>query len=917
MSQHKHLDRAKRVAVSFIYNPENQSRDELIDGFVIRVRQFKKILRSITSTELDAPPQHFLIEGQRGAGKTSLMLRLRYELDGTPSDHILPLQLPEEQYGIFNLCALWEHVADELEEVNGFSGIVEAFDLHAHDQQYDIDCFDLLDRYLENNAKRLVLFLDNFGDLLDRLSEIEHKRLRDIFHTSKRIQLIAGSARTLEQTYKYDKPFYEFFKIERLESLSNVETISLLRSLAKQHNAVSEINEIALEEPEKIESLRLLSGGVPRTIVFLFEVLLDQNGDVFDDLEALLDRVTPLYKNRMDDLPRQQQAIVNIIALAWDGVSNKDIVEALKSKEFDSRKVASQLSQLEASDTVFSKKIDKKNKIYFIKERFFNIWYLMRLARKRDKARVKWLVSFLQVLYSSEQIEHRGWAHIKKIRDGGVSHKAVERWTPVLADASSNKELHQQLISTRDQYLQSIGESEKRLPDTTFQTLADEVLEGTFQTLSALQEALKKQGSLSDPEVHYFQGLYHRYKKDYEQAEQSFVESLQSGFKRALIGLGNLYREDLSNYGKAVEFYQQAIEQGVTGALLNLANLYGDDLKDYDKAIEFYKQAIEQGDTRALLNLGYVYGENLKDYNKAIEIYQRAAEQGVKGALLFLGDSYYDDLKDFDKAIATYQQAIEQGDTRALLHLGNLYHYNLKDYDKAIETYQQAIEQGDKDALLDLGNLYGDDLKDYDKAIETYQQAIEQGDKDALLYLGYLYDEGLKDYDKAIEIYQQAVEQDIASALNDLSWLYFEENHVDKKPEALALSARFMNAALEEITIEELGTRASILLWCDKFDEAYEISTQILSKPDYRKKVGDVMDFFIFLMAKNQRHMALNLFEQFTSLKDEIKPVYYALMQLLKDEFPKEHIKMGSELEEPVAKVLEKIRSVQERYEIG
>ncbi|MFT6098898.1 MAG: putative ATPase, partial [Arenicella sp.] len=281
MSQHKHLDRAKRVAVSFIYNPENQSRDELIDGFVIRVRQFKKILRSITSTELDAPPQHFLIEGQRGAGKTSLMLRLRYELDGTPSDHILPLQLPEEQYGIFNLCALWEHVADELEEVNGFSGIVEAFDLHAHDQQYDIDCFDLLDRYLENNAKRLVLFLDNFGDLLDRLSEIEHKRLRDIFHTSKRIQLIAGSARTLEQTYKYDQPFYEFFKIERLESLSNVETISLLRSLAKQHNAVSEIDEIALEEPEKIESLRLLSGGVPRTIVFLFEVLLDQNGEIF------------------------------------------------------------------------------------------------------------------------------------------------------------------------------------------------------------------------------------------------------------------------------------------------------------------------------------------------------------------------------------------------------------------------------------------------------------------------------------------------------------------------------------------------------------------------------------------------------------------------------------------------------------
>lgn len=205
-----------------------------------------------------------------------------------------------------------------------------------------------------------MLFLDNFGDMLDKFSEIELKRLRDIFHTSKHIQLIAASARTLEYTYKHDEPFYEFFNIVRLKNLSKKQAIALLMQLAIRHNAVDEIERINVEEPERIETIRILTGGVPRTIVLLFEILLDQNGDVFEDLEDLLDQVTPLYKHRMDDLKPKQQAIIDVIALNWDGITTAEIVEGLNNKEFDSKKVAAQLTALEKNDLVESKKSIRK-----------------------------------------------------------------------------------------------------------------------------------------------------------------------------------------------------------------------------------------------------------------------------------------------------------------------------------------------------------------------------------------------------------------------------------------------------------------------------------------------------------------------------------------------------------------------------
>ena len=99
-----------RPTVANIYNPQNQSRDELIEGFVVRQQTFKKLFKAIKEAKMETPEQHYLILGRRGMGKTTLLLRLAYEIenDSDLNGWLIPLVFNEEEYGIRGLYKFWE-----------------------------------------------------------------------------------------------------------------------------------------------------------------------------------------------------------------------------------------------------------------------------------------------------------------------------------------------------------------------------------------------------------------------------------------------------------------------------------------------------------------------------------------------------------------------------------------------------------------------------------------------------------------------------------------------------------------------------------------------------------------------------------------------------------------------------------------
>jgi TPR repeat protein/nucleoside-triphosphatase THEP1 len=590
--------------IAYIYNPDRQLPQELINNFVVRLREYRGIFDDIKTSTMRNPEQHYIVQGPRGSGKTTLLLRIYYEIMNNRNlkQWLIPIMFSEEQYHIRTLCRLWESVAELLEEYEGFSGLYEQFEKSLEKDDYEELCFEILSKALQEKRKKLVLFIDNIGDMLDRFSEKEHHKLREILLTSSDLRIVGASSTTLEYTYDYSKPFFDFFKFVNIGGLNPDETNQLLISLSKNYKADS-VREIIKNQPERVEILRRLTGGIPRTIVLLFEIFTDdKSGDSFKDLEIILDRVTPLYKHRMDDLSPQQQEIVDVMALNWDAISVKEIAAKIR---MESKAVSAQLKQLEKNRIIHKIETHTKNYLYQISERFFNIWYLMRHGRRKDSNKVLWLVRFMQEWCSREELIDRAKKHIEALSRKEFHAKHAFYMTEALSKTSLPMKLQDELIEKTKEFL---GKKDKRLLKELSKSDLKLLNESeNYFNKKEFNKCLAKLNEIKDKESisFYYALVYHRGLKEYGKAEEYYLKAIEEGNVDALLNLGYLYSEQ-KEYGKAEKYYLKAIEKGDEYALFNLGNLYSEQ-KEYGKAEKYYLKAIESGQIGALKNLAYLY----------------------------------------------------------------------------------------------------------------------------------------------------------------------------------------------------------------------------------------------------------------------------------------------------------------------
>ncbi|MBW0164302.1 MAG: ArsR family transcriptional regulator [Sediminibacterium sp. Gen4] len=409
----------------FYYNPDRKSKHQLLHEFVIRTDAYNTIMTDLETSQMNYPEQNYLIVGQRGAGKTTLLNRIKYGIEDSEKlkNWLLPVMFSEEQYNITELSNVWENTAIYLEDHYGFDSVVEEINEHATKKDFEEIAFDIIEKKLALTNKKIILLIDNIGDLLKKISQKEVHRLREILQTKSFIRIIAGSPFYLENILNYQKPFFEFFKVIRLNGLNKFETEDLLLALGELNHTKEKIEKIISETPERIEVLRTITGGVPRTIALLFKIFIDNEyNDSVKDLEQILDIVTPLYKHRMDDLAPQQQKIIDSVARKWDPISVKELSENLR---IPSKTISAQLNQLEKEQIIEKRKTNSKNHLYLIKERFWNIWFLMRYGRKETKERVIWLVKFLESWCNDADIENRIIEFTNKVKNKNIEEESA------------------------------------------------------------------------------------------------------------------------------------------------------------------------------------------------------------------------------------------------------------------------------------------------------------------------------------------------------------------------------------------------------------------------------------------------------------------------------------------------------------
>ncbi|EGV33436.1 Tetratricopeptide TPR_1 repeat-containing protein [Thiorhodococcus drewsii AZ1] len=778
-----------------VYNPDLLSRDELKRYFVGRLPLLERILADLRRERPGRIGQHRLLLGQRGMGKTSLLRRIAIAVEEDPElDAIwLPLTFPEEQYNVADPSDLWlnclDAIGDALER-RGRTDEAEALDSRIeslHDASPETVLNALLDQARQLD-RRLLLLLDNVDLILDRLRE-HHWALREALQSCPELLLFGASARAIEASYQYDAAFYDFFRIDELKGLTEDELRTTLIRLAEVGGTPA-VAELVERDPARIQTLHLLTGGNPRTTVLLYGVLAQgPGGDVRSDLEGLLDRVTPLYKARFEELPERGQQLVDALALHWDPASARQLADRLG---WGVNLVSAQLDRLQVQGVVEkTAPYQGKRALFQLAERFFNIWYLMRASR-RVRRRLAWLVRFLRMWFSTQELDAHARSQLARRR----ANARDAEYSLALAQCVEDAPLRSALENQGLRALLDDGETRRRLGELLDLRGEDAALATKAERMRALAEirermtaALETAEVDIDREVFLFQLLgsssFSLSEKkqmtrnaggwtpnQWRELSRNLDEERQKGQAVLRIDMTALYQAigegDMATFDD-IEGAAAAAERLGTSDQLAVAWMFHAN-QHPEESEQAYRRAIEIAPDYAYpwYGLGNLLTQHLARYDEAEQAFRRAIEIEPNFAYPWygLGNLLTNHLARYDEAEQAYRRAIEIDPNFAdpWYGLGNLLKNHLARYDEAEQAYRRAIEIDPNNAppWNGLGNLLIQHLARYDEAEQAYRRAIEIDPNNAAPWngLGNLLKNHLARYDEAEQAYRRAIEID-------------------------------------------------------------------------------------------------------------------------------------------------------------
>ncbi|PVV56284.1 tetratricopeptide repeat protein [Chryseobacterium sp. HMWF035] len=898
-----------------------KSKVNLIEGFVVRTNQFELLKENLLKT---SERSNVIIIGQRGAGKTTLIHRLNYEIidDAVLRKKYIPIMFSEEQYSLSDLTNLWETIATTIED-NFYEESLSDTIANIIDKQKDYEqkSYDFLREFLIEKNKTAILFIENFNFFLKKISDNERKKLFRILESDSNFKVIGTSTTFNDGNIDFQEDEYKFLKIIELDSLNKADCEKLLIKIGQQYGEEQQIRNIIEQHPGRVESLRRLTGGVPRTISYLFQIFMDnENGRAIKDLYLLIDTLTLLYKSELDQLSTQQQKVVDAIARKWDAISVKEIA---KKTRLESKNISSILSYLEKNQFIEKIPTNTKNHLYRIKERFMNIWYLMRFGRKNDKDNVVWLVRFFDAWCDESELTKRVKNHINNLKGGNYDvNAAIDMGNTFLSCENISETLKEELIRTTNSIL----------PDRLLKnTKIEEKILDTVKSLvknNKINEAEELLKEVKIKDINYYiiaTSIYimkHKVKEALEAAEKAW--ELDNQNSQIAISLGTLEEFHFNNIKKAEEYYKLslALPKPHGYAAYRLGDISVEFYDNYLEAINYHKKAVELKFKLSLISLGDIYF-NQGNYDEAIKYYSEAISLKLGNGNTKLARVYtaLGKTKEVEKTLIA---ALNAGEENSKINLGRFYYLKPRpNFTKAEKELKEALTENNKDAYSQLAKMYlkKDELK---KATNILEEGVSKGDPESAHQLGHLFSKQ-KLYAKSDEMFEKTIELGEISAVGCWVESIYSQFRKDKKDFALKL--------LEENNVNEdegsLGFKllyAKILLWNDKTEYSLKLIKKLIvefidnndnnyNERFYNKIFPDLVEYFLLLIATNNTKSLTELFTEISNLNTVFKPIYYLLMEELKNEFPNEYLRAGKELKETIYELKEELKILKENLE--
>ena len=382
------------------YNPGFLTDDELVELFCVRTNEFDSIIEVLRECTGRSNP-HQLVIGPRGSGKTTLLLRVAAEVrrDSALSSVFFPIVFAEESYEVATTGEFWleclSRLAAQAPKREGDPDLHLSYDelRTVHDDRTLAErCLGALLDFSDREDKRLVLVVENlnmmFKDMMDRDAGW---RLRKILQTEPRIILLASATSRFDEIDDPDQALYDLFRISTLRRLDTNECSILWETVSGQSRP-----------PETIRSLEILTGGSPRllAIVARFGAELSFR-ELMVDLLDLVDDHTEYFKSHLEALPAQERRVYLALADLWKPATTKEIGDRAR---LETSKCSAQLKRLTDRGAVQAVGGTARRKQYYLSERLYNIYYLLRRSRGPDNL-VEALVRFMEAFYSPHELQ--------------------------------------------------------------------------------------------------------------------------------------------------------------------------------------------------------------------------------------------------------------------------------------------------------------------------------------------------------------------------------------------------------------------------------------------------------------------------------------------------------------------------------
>ena len=412
-----------------LYRSGVTSPDRLRHTSVAREHVLDNSVESLRGSVGRKSKQHLLFIGPRGIGKTHLLdcIEDTVQADETLRANYLIVRFPEESNRTLSfadfLIGLCEILKDVVENEPLWAELFAKVQTE-EDNARVVDT--LVPAIREQNRQRkrtLLIMLENLGEIFTR--QIRDKNdlasLRKFFMGDNGCLLLATAPLHFDAITDVGQPFYDFFDIQILENLSFEETVEVIRrnlEWEKRDDILATFEEMR----SRLQALYQMTGGNPRLIMMLYELIAHESvTKVQDQFHLLLDRISPFYQDRLNDLPPGQRALLECLASMRDQEKTPAAIAArMRMSQQETSSLLKRLSDahyLRASQHPQ----DKRSRLYTIREGFFDIWLAMNLSRGARK-RLPFLLEFFNLFYPSidAREEKRQLLRAKLIKEGSI-----------------------------------------------------------------------------------------------------------------------------------------------------------------------------------------------------------------------------------------------------------------------------------------------------------------------------------------------------------------------------------------------------------------------------------------------------------------------------------------------------------------